>query len=80
MVDVGSLAQRVLRNAAKKLGGEKELAAYLGVSAHVLQEWLAGKDIPPTELILRAVDLLVDEPKRDDADRPTKRRDKSSRT
>lgn len=73
MVDVGSLAQRVLRNAAKKLGGEKELAAYLGVSDAVLQDWLAGKGIPPTELILRAVDLLVDEPKRDDADRPTKK-------
>ena len=57
-----ALAQRVLNRAAAKTGGPAALAAYLGVTPERLERWLAGLEVPPPESILRAVDLVIDEP------------------
>ena len=56
------LAQRVLVKAAQKLNGAAELAAFLQVSEASLALWIAGHQAPPSEIILKAFDLLVDEP------------------
>lgn len=57
-----ALAQRILVKAAQKLGGAAALAKFLGVSEATLGEWIAGKDVPPAEVILKAVVPLTDEP------------------
>lgn len=56
-----SLSQRVLIKASQKLGFA-DLAVYLRVPEPVLEAWIAGKATTPTEAVLRAVDLLVEEP------------------
>jgi hypothetical protein len=37
------------------------LAKYLGVPPETLEVWRQGREIPPVEAILRAVDLVVDD-------------------
>ena len=54
-----TLAQRVLTKAGSKIGGEA-LAKHLGVSDAILTSWLEGKSIPPVDVILKAVDVLIE--------------------
>ena len=60
-----------LRRAASILGGSRPLRAYLNVSAMVLAMWMSGVSVPPTDVFLKAVDLIVEQ----DLDRQRKRDD-----
>jgi hypothetical protein len=48
-----------LRRAAAAMGGEAGLAKALRVPAEQAQRWLAGDDYPPTDVYLKALDLLI---------------------
>lgn len=54
------LGARVLCRAAEILGGRPQLRRYLRVSALSLGVWMAGTEPPPTEVFLKAVDVIVD--------------------
>jgi hypothetical protein len=41
------------------MGGEAGLAKALRVPAAQAQRWLAGHDYPPTDVYLKALDLLI---------------------
>lgn len=47
-----------LHRACVMLGGERKLAAYLGVSVATVEGWLNGKGRPPDEVFLRCLDLV----------------------
>jgi hypothetical protein len=49
---------RMLHDACLRLGGEHKLAAYLGVDAGAIDDWLNGRGRPPDEIFLRCVDLV----------------------
>ena len=49
-----------LRRAARILGGSRPLRTYLNVSAMVLAMWMSGVSVPPTDVFLKAVDLIVE--------------------
>lgn len=57
-----ALAQRLLIKAAQKLAGVTALADFLQVLEGTLAVWIAGKEVPPATVILKAVELLIDEP------------------
>jgi hypothetical protein len=50
---------RVLHRACQILGGVEHLAKHLRVSATLLYRWLEGDDIPPSNIFLHAVDLVL---------------------
>jgi hypothetical protein len=54
----GSVHTRALQRAAEILGGEEKLRERLGVSARSLKEWMAGQGMPPTDVFLKAVDVI----------------------
>jgi len=60
-METQGLGQKVLAKAAVKIGGAAALARYLRVEPALLDRWLAGREVPPVEMVLRAVDLVVDE-------------------
>ena len=47
-----------LRAAARVLGGTDALAEALGVSKLQVERWVGGEGLVPTDIFLRAVDLL----------------------
>lgn len=51
---------RTLRRAAELIGGEGALAVALKVTPSHLALWLEGRESPPVEIFLRAVDLVSD--------------------
>ena len=53
---------RTLRKAEQILGGRSELRKYLNVSAICLAAWMAGLDTAPTDVFLKAVDVVMDNP------------------
>jgi DNA-binding transcriptional regulator YdaS (Cro superfamily) len=53
---------RTLTLALRSLGGAERLAAHLGVSESRLREWLAGRGQPPTDVYLRALDVVAKGP------------------
>jgi hypothetical protein len=56
-----SVYTRVLKRAARILGGEDQLKAFLKVPATHLNIWLSGAVRPPTEIFLKVVDLVSQE-------------------
>jgi hypothetical protein len=50
---------RVLHRACQMLGGVEALAAQLRVSVLVVHKWLEGEDVPPSNIFLNAVDLVL---------------------
>jgi hypothetical protein len=50
---------RVLHRACQILGGVDQLATHLRVSAILLYRWLEGEDVPPANIFLHAVDLVL---------------------
>ena len=61
-MEIQALAQRILVKAAHKLGGVEALSKYLDIGEATLGDWVAGRFVPPVEVILKTVSLLVDEP------------------
>jgi DNA-binding transcriptional regulator YiaG len=53
---------RVLHEACLKLGGERHLAEYLGVSVGLVHAWLKGRGIPSDEIFLKCLDLVEGPP------------------
>jgi len=51
---------RTLLRAAEILGGEVELALRLKVTPSHLHLWMRGLSVPPRDVFLRAVDLVVE--------------------
>ena len=49
-----------LRRAANLLGGTTQLGKVLRVSALSLGVWMSGAEPPPTDVFLKAVDLIAD--------------------
>lgn len=56
-----SVYSRTMQKAAQLAGGEKKLARYLRVPMADLLKWMAGQDTPPTQVFLKAVDLVLEE-------------------
>jgi len=50
---------RVLHRACQILGGVEQLSKHLRVSMALLYRWLEGDDIPPSNVFLHAVDLVL---------------------
>jgi hypothetical protein len=57
---VATVHARTLKRAAEICGGEQQLALWLRVTPSHLARWIEGLAQPPTEVFLRAVDLVVD--------------------
>jgi hypothetical protein len=51
---------RCLHEACVTLGGEHQLAAYLGVAFAEVEAWLKGLGRPPDWVFLRCYDLLLE--------------------
>lgn len=51
---------RVLQAAAKAAGSARKLRDLLGVRSAPVAAWLAGTEEPPTEVFLRALELVLD--------------------
>jgi hypothetical protein len=72
-----SIYSRVLQKAAELLGGRSKLCRHLHVPKEDLQRWIDDKAVPPNNVFLRAVDLLLDEtpspPTSDSIDPPAPR-------
>jgi hypothetical protein len=49
-----------LRRAAEIAGGEQQLAFLLKVTPSHLALWLAGAEVPPGYIFLRAVDIVTE--------------------
>jgi hypothetical protein len=56
----GDVRTAVVRRASDILGGPSGLRDYLGVSAIALSVWMAGSEPPPTEIFLKAVDVIAE--------------------
>lgn len=56
-----SVYRRTMQKAAQLLGGTKPLARKLRVPMADLEKWIAGKDVPPMQTFLKAVDLVLEE-------------------
>lgn len=54
-------ARQVLARAAMVVGGTEALAARLDMSPRVLKLYLEGSESIPDSLLLRAIDLIVDD-------------------
>jgi hypothetical protein len=52
---------RTLCRAAEIAGGPARLRKYLNVSALCLAAWMTGVDTAPTDVFLKAVDLIMEE-------------------
>lgn len=56
---VDTSVTRTLGLALRTVGSRDRLAAQLGVTEARLEEWLEGRQEPPTEIYLRALDLVA---------------------
>ena len=52
---------RAVRKAAELIGGRKALAERLGASVDDIEKWIGGGGRVPREMLLRVVDLILDE-------------------
>jgi hypothetical protein len=55
------LHTRTLHRAAEILGGRARLRKYLKVSALCLAAWMTGAEAAPTDVFLKAVDVVVED-------------------
>ena len=58
---MSELHARLLERAAEILGGQDEVATYLGVSLTHLRIWKRGMFSPPADVFLKLVDLISEE-------------------
>ena len=61
---VESFPQRGLRKAAKLLGGEPQVRAFLGVPASDLYRWMRGEAPVPPAVVVRVIEFLAETEKR----------------
>jgi len=60
-VDSSKVRAQTLRRAAQIVGGPAPLRRYLRVSALCLAAWMSGADQAPTDVFLKAVDLIMEQ-------------------
>jgi hypothetical protein len=72
---IQALAQRMLVQSAHKLGGVAALAKHLGLGEGTVGEFIQGKLVPPAEVILKAIEPLIDSPASEWRDPPAQRPD-----
>jgi hypothetical protein len=72
---VSNAPTRTLALAAKTVGGAQALATRLGVEQAALERWMAGEELPPYEVFLKALDIVAAGPRVD----PAARRDSALR-
>jgi hypothetical protein len=58
---VAKVYSRTFQKAAELCGGQKRLARQLRVPLADLEKWIGGGETPPTNVFLRAIDLVLDE-------------------
>ena len=57
---LGGVRVRTLSKAAEIVGGREPLRYRLNVSTVLLAMWLSGAEPPPTDVFLKAVDIVED--------------------
>jgi hypothetical protein len=57
---VPTVHAKTLQRAAEIVGGEQQLALRLKVTPSHLALWIQGIELPPGDIFLQAVDLVVD--------------------
>jgi hypothetical protein len=57
---VDSIPVRGLRKAARLLGGEPQVRAFLGVPASDLFRWMRGQAPVPPAVVVRVIELLAE--------------------
>ena len=62
-----SVYSRAVRKAAELAGGREELARMLQVTLADVEKWILGEKKPPREVVLRVVDLLIEDSPGSDA-------------
>lgn len=55
------MVQRIFVRAAERMGSAAELGRHLGLSYAELRPYLYGQAMPPEQVLLRAVDVVIDE-------------------
>jgi hypothetical protein len=75
IVPIQKASRQILARAAVLIGGAEVLASRLDTSAPVLKRYLEGDEEIPSSVLLRAIDILVEDlrqepPIRQDASRP----------
>jgi hypothetical protein len=58
-----TLYRRVLHRACQLLGGIHQLAVHLGVRDNILEQWLDGRRDVPEHVFLKALDIVVSQPR-----------------
>ena len=64
-MDKDPVRTRALWRASQILGGRRPLRSYLNVSAMLLATWMSGANVPPTDVFLKVVDLIVEKDLKD---------------
>ena len=57
MNERNTASKRTIERALETVGDRERLAAMLGVTVADLNRWILGKELPPHEVFLRALDL-----------------------
>jgi DNA-binding transcriptional regulator YdaS (Cro superfamily) len=57
MDGASSAARRTIERALENVGDKERLAQLLGADVAQLNRWILGKQVPPHEVFLRALDL-----------------------
>ena len=57
-----SLGREVLGRLVRKLGSPEAAAARLGISVTLLERFLKGRITVPDSILLKAIDIALDEP------------------
>jgi hypothetical protein len=57
---VESFPMRGLRKAARLLGGEPQVRAFLDVPASDLSRWMRGQEPVPRAIVVRVIELLAE--------------------
>ena len=61
MEESNAIVQRLFTLAAQRVGSAYALGRHLGLTYAEVQPYLAGEAIPPEELVLRTVDLVIED-------------------
>lgn len=61
MEETNVIVQRLFVLAAQRVGSASALGRYLGLTYAELSPYLAGEAIPPEGVLLRTVDLVIDD-------------------
>ena len=61
MDEANAIVRRLFERAAERVGSVYALGRLLNLGDYDLKRYLAGEAIPPEEVLLRTVDLVVDD-------------------